>query len=148
MAVDNSQICIASLSSPFSLLPRAHTYALVAALIIPGAEGWLFRAALAAFTTRTAIFAVDAAVLLSAIRTSPNRPAEADVLVVLDALGLAAVVACWLLLVSTRESAARPLIRLWAAVVGVGCILAFVAVAKLGQQVDAHGSGDCEGGSS
>ena len=140
-----STICVAPLSSPFSLLPRAHTYALAAVLLLPLPRGWLFRAALAAFTTRTALFAVDAAVLLAGLRqpSAAREPAPLDILIVLEALGLAAMVACWLLLVSKRESAARSLIKAWSVVVGVGCILAFVAVARLGR-MGVHGSGEAE----
>jgi hypothetical protein len=136
-AAANRQVCIAPLSSPYSLLPRVHTYALIAALIIPLPRGWLFRAALAAFTTRTAIFAIDAAVILHAVSgatTLTTEPVPLDSVVVLEILGLAVIVACWLLLASRRasESSARPLIRIWAGVVTVGFILSFVAVAKLG----------------
>ncbi|KAB5584936.1 hypothetical protein GE09DRAFT_1068766 [Coniochaeta sp. 2T2.1] len=132
------QICVAPLSSPYSLLLRAHTYALVAALIVPLPRGWLFRAALAAFTTRTAIFAIDAAVILhtvSDMTTSTSDPVPVDAVVVLELLGLAVIVACWLLVASSRvsESSARPLIRIWAAAVTIGSILAFVSVAKLGK---------------
>lgn len=136
------QICIAPLSSPYSLLPRAHTYVLVAALILPLPRGWLFRAALAAFTTRTAIFAVDAAVILHCVSgnaTAVTEPAPLDAVVVLESLGLAVVVACWLLLASSRadQSAARPLLRIWAGVVTIGSVLAFVSLAKLGNGVAA-----------
>lgn len=137
MVAQSPQICVAPLSSPYSLLPRAHTYALVVALLLPLPRGWLFRAALAAFTTRTAVTAIDAAVLLHAV-SSNNVAAEAvplDALVALDVLGLAVVVACWLLLASRSAagSAARPLIRAWAAVVTTGSVLAFVTVARLGR---------------
>jgi hypothetical protein len=138
------QICVTPLSSPYSLLPRAHTYALVTALILPLPRGWLFRAALAAFTTRTAIFAIDAAVILHAVArmgTPITEPIPLDAVVVLDVLGLSVIVACWLL----------PLIRVWAGVVTIGSILAFVSVAKLGTLVAARHQGidaaheDCQG---
>ena len=128
-----STICVSPLSSPFSLLPRAHTYALAATLLLPLPRGWLFRAALAAFTTRTALFAVDAAVLLAALQQQPTT-LPLDTLLVLQGLALAAAVACWLLLVARRESAARGLVRTWAAVVGVGAMLAFAAVVRLGRR--------------
>jgi len=134
-------ICVAPLSSPFSLLPRAHTYALAATLLLPLPRGWLFRAALAAFATRTALFAVDAAVLLAQLRRDAAAPVPLDALVALEALGLAAALACWLLLVARRETAARPLVRAWAAAVGVGGALAFAAVARLGQLVESPGVG-------
>lgn len=133
-------LCVEPLSSPYSLLPRLQTYAIATVLLLPLPRGWLFRAALAAFTTRTAIFAIDAAVQLNRL-SKPINPATLsaaplDVLVVLEMMGLAAAMAVWLLLVSSRggESAARDLVRLWAAVVSVGAILAFVAVAKFGRQ--------------
>ncbi|OIW28136.1 hypothetical protein CONLIGDRAFT_683130 [Coniochaeta ligniaria NRRL 30616] len=150
------QLCVAPLSSPYSLLPRAHTYVLVTALIVPLPRGWLFRAALAAFTTRTAIFAIDAAVILhsvSGMATAITEPVPMDAVVVLEILGLAVIVACWLLLASSRagESSARPLIRVWATLVTIGSILAFVSVAKLGTLVAAGDPDttmaheDCEG---
>lgn len=149
------QLCVAPLSSPYSLLPRAHTYALITALLIPLPRGWLFRAALAAFTTRTAIFAIDAAVILHAVSRTPGvatEPLPLDAIVVLEILGLAVIIACWLLLASHRvnESSARPLIRIWALVVTVGSILSFVSVARLGKLVAAGYSGvakdgHCEG---
>ncbi|KAH8906393.1 hypothetical protein BR93DRAFT_938861 [Coniochaeta sp. PMI_546] len=139
------QLCIAPLSSPYSLLPRAHTYVLATALILPLPRGWLFRAALAAFTTRTAIFAIDAAVILhsvSGMTVAIPEPVPLDAVVVLEVLGLAVIVACWLLLASSQasESSARPLIRIWACVVTIGSILAFVSVAKLGTLVAAGDS--------
>jgi hypothetical protein len=135
-------LCVEPLSSPYSLLPRVQTYTLAAVLLLPLPRGWLFRAALAAFTTRTAIFAIDAAVQLHALSkpigssSATVYSAPLDVLVVSEMMGLAAAMATWLLLVSSRgaESAARSLVRLWAAVVSVGAILAFVAVAKFGRQ--------------
>lgn len=141
MASDtNRSVCAEALSSPYALLPRAHTYALVVALLAPLPRGWLFRAALAAFTTRTAIFAVDAAVLLGTlVRHHDDQPIspQLDVLVCLQSTTLAALVACWLLLVSRRgsESAARGLVRVWAVIVAIGCILAFAATLKLDQLV-------------
>jgi hypothetical protein len=142
---DSSEICVLPLSSPFSILPRAHTYTLIVALVVPLPQGWLFRAALAAFTTRTAIDAVDAAVLLAQLRDpfAGTHPLPLDAIMVLEALSLAVLVASWLLLVAKRETAARPLIRAWAVVVGVGCILAFVAVARLGRLFDASGPAGC-----
>jgi hypothetical protein len=149
-------ICVAPLSSPYSLLPRAHTYALVAVLALALPRGWLYRAALAAFTTRTAIFAVDAAVVLhdaSSSATAATKPVPLDAVVLLETLGLAVLVACWLLAASARarESAAQPLVRIWAVVVTISAILAFVAVARLGKQVAAGVRAaditeeDCEG---
>ena len=134
-------VCAEALSSPYALLPRAHTDALVVALLAPLPRGWLFRAALAAFTTRTAIFAVDAAVLLGTITRQRQDDSSAvllDPLVCMQALALAVLVACWLLLVSRRgsESAARGLIRVWSVVVAIGCILAFAATLKLDRLVE------------
>jgi hypothetical protein len=138
----DSYICVAPLSTEASLLPRAHTYFLAAALLFPLPAGWLFRAALATFTIRTSILAIDAAVLLHFNPADHTSPAPADAVVVLETLGLAAIVACWLLLVSPRAKASesRPLIRAWAVVVAIGTALAFTAVAKLGKRVIPDGS--------
>lgn len=127
-------LCVAPLSSPYSILPRAHTYALVVALFAPLPRGWLFRAALAAFTTRTAIFAVDAIVLLATLKKGALSAAPLDVLVVTDELALAGIVAAWLLLRSERgaKSSARGLIQFYAVVVGIGEIVAFVGLKMLG----------------
>lgn len=125
--------CIAPLSSPYSLLPRVHTYALVFALFVPLPEGWLFRAALAAFTTRTAIFAVDSFRLLATLRNDPTGPARVDILVAAESLALATLIAVWLLTISRRgaRSAAHGLLRGWAVVVGIGAIVSFVALKEL-----------------
>ena len=138
-------LCVAPLSSPYSVLPRAHTYALVAALFAPLPKGWLFRASLAAFTTRTAIFAVDAVVLLAALKNGGETAAPLDVLVAAEELALACIVAVWLLVRSQRagESSARGLVRLWAVVVGVGAVVAFVASKTLGAWRGVEG--ECEG---
>ncbi|KAH8655193.1 hypothetical protein BX600DRAFT_515032 [Xylariales sp. PMI_506] len=127
--------CIVPLASPYSFLPRIHTYAVAVALVLPLPKGWIFKAALAAFTTRTAVFAVDAAAHLAGLRRNPGDPAPLDALVASQALALASLVAIWLLMVSSKldQSSARGIIRCWAATVGVGSILAFVAVGKLGQ---------------
>ena len=149
MAAADGQICVAPLSSPYSLLPRAHTYSLVIALLLPLPRGWLFRAALAAFTTRTAVAAVDAVVLLvnlsssSSSSTTSSAPAPLDIFVALEFLGLGVVIACWLLLASRRAgaSAARPLIRAWAAAVTAGSAVAFAAVTRLGRLLAAGNLG-------
>jgi hypothetical protein len=149
-------ICVAPLSSPYSLLPRAHTYSLVLLLFAPLPRGWLFRAALAAFTTRTAIFAVDAVVLLASLRNAhssrAHHGAPLDALVATEMLSLASIVAIWLLLRSERagESAARGLIRIWALVVGVGAIVGFVALKGLGvyhaaAEEEGKELGECDG---
>lgn len=155
-------LCVAPLSSPYGLLPRAHTYALVAALILPLPRGWLFRAALAAFTTRCAVFAVDAAVILATLRrqqpqqqqqasgqagggaAAPQQPLPLDALASLEMLALATLVATWLLFVSrtASRSSARALVRWWAVAVGVGAVLAFVAVKELGIAAAAASLGD------
>lgn len=126
--------CVAPLSSPYSILPRAHTYVLVAALFAPLPRGWLFRAALAAFTSRTAIFAVDTIVLLTTLKKGALSAAPLDVLVVTDELALASIVAAWLLLRSERgaRSSARGLIQFYAVVVGIGEIVGFVVLKMLG----------------
>lgn len=155
-----AQICVLPLSSPYSLLPRAHTYALAAVLLLPLPRGWLFRAALAAFTTRTAIFAVDATVLLhtaaqlvssSSPTSNDGTPLPLDALVVLELTGLAALVAAWLLLVSRRgtESSARGLVRAWTAVVAAGAAMALAAVAHLGSAAVSsaeESDATCDGG--
>lgn len=136
MADADLQICVTPLSSPYSVLPRAHTYALAAALIFPLGRGWLFRAALAAFTTRTAVTVIDVILLVHDVSYSWElKAAPVDIFVMLDFLALAVAVACWLLLASSSAaiSAARSLIRLWTALVVAGSILTFVTVAKLGR---------------
>ena len=148
-------ICLTPLSSPYGLLPRAHTYALVLALLAPLPQGWLFRAALAAFTTRTAVTAIDGAVLLARLRRPHDGEAlPLDVLPALEQLALASLVAAWLLVCSARlrQSSARPLVAAWAVFVGIGAILSFVALKLLGRAaltsteegVEAH---SCPGGS-
>jgi len=82
-----------------------------------------------------------------------TEPVPIDAVVLLEMLGLAVIVACWLLLASRRasESSARPLIRSWAAVVAISSTLASVSIAMLGTLVAAGGRGfamaheDCEG---
>lgn len=143
-------LCLAPLSSPYALLPRTHTYALVVALLVPLPRGWLFRAALAALTTRCAVFAVDAAVILAQLMRRRREggsgthvgehgelivePLPLDALSSLEMLALAVCVAAWLLFVSrtAARSSARALVRWWAVIVGIGAVLAFVAVKELG----------------
>lgn len=142
MASASATICIAPLSSPYSLLPRAHTYALVVALLAPLPRGWLFRAALAAFTARTAIFTVDSIRLYATTHKHPHGPAHLDILVATESLAMASLVAVWLLVVSRRgaESAARGLVRGWAVAVGIGAIVGFAALRELSQ---VESEGDC-----
>jgi hypothetical protein len=125
-----STICVAPLASPHSLLPRAHTYLLIVTLLLPLPRGWLFRAALAAFTTRTAIYVVDAIVHLARLRSGNHGPFSLDVFVVTEVLSLASFVGIWLLLTSKRggESSARGLIRAWTGAVAIGTIISFVAL--------------------
>jgi hypothetical protein len=153
MTVVVDQICVVPLSSPYSLLPRMNTYALVGVLLILLPEGWLFRAALAALITRTAIAALYSAVLLHAMSTGLKHrdAAPLDAFVVMETLGLAALCSCWLLLITgrLRQFAVQGLIRVWAAMVAVGAVLAFVSVAKMGQRAandTLQGMSDCTAG--
>ena len=129
------KLCVEPLSSPYGFFPRAHTYALVLVLFALPPRGWIFRAALATFTTRTAVFAVDACVALAALRRRDSAmAAPLDVLVATEALALAGIVALWLLHRFNRmaESAELGLVRLWAVIVGVGAFVGFAALKKLG----------------
>lgn len=129
-------ICVTPLAGPYTLLPRTHVYAMCLALVLPLPRGWLFRAALAGFTTKTAIFAVDAIVHLAHIRkhisssSSSSSPLPLELVVVLEMLGLACAVAAWLLLVSrtASASAARSLVKAWCVGVAIAAIIAFVAL--------------------
>ncbi|SPO02066.1 uncharacterized protein DNG_04739 [Cephalotrichum gorgonifer] len=125
-----ASLCILPLSSPYSLLPRIHFYATTLALLAPLPKGWLFRAALASFTTRTSTLAIDAAVQLASLRKhDPDRALPIEVVVMMEMLGLACLVGVWLLLVSRTASisAARGLIKGWATAVAIGAIISFVA---------------------
>ena len=144
-----ASICIAPLSSPYSILQRAHTYTLVLALLLPLPKGWFFRAALATFTTRTAVAVIDIIVLYthlyrhqSSSSSSSSSPGDSasngsaaplDVLVVAEYLALATLVAVFLLSVSRRgaETAARGILRAWAIAVGIGAVIGFLALLSL-----------------
>ncbi|PKS09907.1 hypothetical protein jhhlp_004530 [Lomentospora prolificans] len=109
-------------------------------------------ASLAALTTKTAIFSIDAAVHLAHIRRSNSlhpAPLPLELVVTQEMLALACLVAVWLLVVSrtASASAARGLVKAWCVAVAVGCVVAFVALREVarGNAVFA-GPDACAGG--
>jgi len=149
----DDNICTTPLSSPYAFLPRIHLYLMVLSLIIPLPKGWLFRAALAGFTTKTAIFAVDAIVHLSHLRRGGSDDGHhalpLELVVTLEMLALACLVAVWLLMVSRTASAsgARFLVKGWCVAVAVATVVAFVGVKEMGAHAGRFLTGEegCKG---
>jgi len=136
MSASIPALCVLPLSTPYAHLSRAHLYFVSLALFLPLRKGWLFRAAVAAFTTKTSVFAIDAIVHLAHLKRharDENFAAPLDAIVALEMLSLASIVAAWLLVVSRTASlsAARGLVKFWAVSVSVACVVAFVGVRML-----------------